>query len=185
MPRSLGTEWCVNHRPDSEEVKANLGIGGSQPGSGRPRAPRANDLQRQIVEAAAMEIMEPYLRVLGLEAEFDDEGKVLVRRVAGGGAKLYGSSKDGYIKVSKHDDLGAMVKVAEAMMDRVYGRPRQSHEIGGPGGGPVEVKPVQTRERAADVARILANAGALPHEGRTRRQPPQPSREPTNGKGHT
>jgi hypothetical protein len=95
---------------------------------GRPKKPTATEIERRLVEEHAIAWQRPYWRVLGYDLVMAENGPVLLER-EDGGAKLFGESKDGYINVSSHDDLGAMIAAAEKLRDRVFGRPKQSSEV--------------------------------------------------------
>jgi hypothetical protein len=160
------------HQP--KEVIESRGFGGAQPGSGRPRRPRAVDVLREQVEERLEEVLAPLWD--GLEAE-----KAVV--VSGG------QHEPGFVEYVT--DMPTRLRAAADILDRVYGRPKQTTEIAGPDGGPVRVEVPRTAERAASVARILAGAGALPspaaHEGRRRAQPAAPAPVKSsngNGNGH-
>jgi hypothetical protein len=128
---------CLAHA--DEETRASMRFGGSQPGSGRKPRPKPDEVTRRLIEDNEAVLMAPHFRALGYEIVRDGEELRLVA-VENGGAKLYGTSKDGDVCVSNHDDLGAMQQAAERLWDRVYGRPRQRQEITGEGGGPVAVE---------------------------------------------
>jgi hypothetical protein len=186
----LANGRCMAHQ--SEDEKEARGFGGSQPNSGPKKRPRATDLQRAVVEAAAEKLLEPYMRALGLEVDwhYDEDGRPVpqVTVTGRGGLVVHGESKDGDIIVSDHEDLKGQIDIVEKMFDRVFGRPKQTQEIAGAGGGPVRIEVPRSAERASEVARILAGAGALPssspHEGRRRSAAPVPAKaSPPNGNG--
>ena len=177
----IGSDYCQWHMEAAERER--LGVRDPREGAGRPRAPivKAPELLRQIVESQAQSIISPYFEALGLELMgYDEEtGQPVCREIEGGGLRLYGTSKDGDIQMSDYRDIAGMVAVAEKLLDRVYGKPKQSTTIEG-GLQPIKVQPVRSEERAIEVASILAAARALPpapaptdvpHDGRRRRQP--------------
>jgi hypothetical protein len=127
--------------------------------AGRPRNPRPAEVARRLIEENVLAIQRPYWRTLGYDVELTDDGPRLVELVDGG-AKLHGTSKDGNVKVSSHDDLGAHMAAAEKLQDRVYGRPKQATELTGAGGGPVEIVDV-AKDRGGAVARLLSGIGAV------------------------
>lgn len=124
--------YCMAHQPD--EVRADVGFGGTQSGSGRPRVPRATELARRIVEEQAHELLRPYLKALGLDI---DEAGHITRGLTG--AVHVGRDTEGGVFASNVEDLGAQIAAAEKLMDRVLGKPRQALEHTGEGGGPIEV----------------------------------------------
>lgn len=157
---SVSGNFCRQHDPDLPD---SARIGGAQPGAGRPRVPTTTEVLRQIVTDHAVEILRPHFRVLGYELEVkpqEEDGKrIVLVPLKGGGAKLHGESREGVVKMSEHEDLGAQMAAAEKLLDRALGRPKQSTELTGAGGGPVEIVPV-TREKAKKVGGILAGVGA-------------------------
>lgn len=98
------------------------------------------EIERRLMEEYAIAWMRPYWRILGFEVAIDDEtGNLYLTELEEGGAKIYGESKEGDINMTEHDDLGAQMAAAEKLRDRVFGRPKQTTEISGPGGGKIEV----------------------------------------------
>lgn len=175
----IGSDYCSWHMTIVERERLGVRDPGEAPRqmSAQVKAP---ELLRQIVEMNVQSIIAPYFEGLGLELVGYDEdtGEPVVRRREGGGLKLYGESKDGDIVMTPYDDIGGMVAIAEKLLDRIYGKPKQSTTIEG-GMTPIKVQPVRSEERAIEVAAILAQARALPaapettvpHEGRRRAQP--------------
>lgn len=137
-----GTDRCHAHTESLGSARFGSPEQAREAGKlgGRPRNPRPTEVLREIVEADVLRFIEPELRILGLEVAYDDEGRPHVQPAEGGGAKLYGTSKDGYVNVSCHEDLGAMAAAANRIFDRVWGRARQAVEHSGPGGGPVRTE---------------------------------------------
>jgi hypothetical protein len=112
---------------------------------------------RRLVEDNVLAVQRPYWRTLGYDVRIGADGPELVE-LEGGGAKLHASS-EGFVRVSQHDDLAAMMAAAEKLLDRVYGKPTQATEISGPGGGPVEVDRMDTSR--PDVRKALHDLLAL------------------------
>lgn len=96
------------------------------------------EIEKQLLEENAVAWMNPYWQALGFELVITDDGPKL-QELEDGGAMIYGESKDGDINMTSHPDLGARINAAEKLRDRVFGRPRQTTEITGPGGGKIEV----------------------------------------------
>jgi hypothetical protein len=159
-------KWCRQH---DQDLPDSARIGGAQPGAGRPAVPRATEVARKLVEENIAAVQRPYWRTLGYDVKIGADGPYLVE-IEDGGAKVYGESKEGYINMSNHDDLGAMMNAAEKLQDRAFGRPKQSAEITGAGGGPVELVEVPVRRR--EVEDLLSD--------RVRRTPP-PVKVGSNG----
>jgi hypothetical protein len=107
---------------------------GQGPRPGRPRVPRSTDLQRELVERHAVAVVRPYFRALGLDIDEDGNVTHLDR-----GAIVVGRDKEGGVHASTVEDLGAQIAAAEALLNRVHGKPRQALEHTGAGGGPIEV----------------------------------------------
>jgi hypothetical protein len=83
-----------------------------------------------------------------------------------------GRSNTGAVNLSQIADLGARMAAAERLMDRVYGKPKQTQEITG-GDKPIAIEVPSSRERATEVANILSEVGVAQHGGRKRRASPQ------------
>lgn len=158
-----GTDHCAAHpiSPDSARFGSPEQAREAAKSAGRPRLPKPTDVARRLIEENVAVVLRPHFRALGHDVEVDDQGVHLVP-VEGGGAKLHGTSKDGYVRVSDHDDLGAQMTASEKLQDRVWGRPKQQTEISGPDGGPLEVVPIAPdAERAAAIAKLLRDTGAI------------------------
>jgi hypothetical protein len=133
---------------------------------------------RRVLEKAFAVMMNKKLAIFGLElVGFDPHGDPILESIPGGGAKIYGESKDGYIEMSPFEDLGVMNKAFEEMQDRVFGKARQALTVEG-GVKPIEIKPVRSGERARTVADLLDKYGTVPrHGGRQRKAPPKTAKE--------
>lgn len=149
------SDFCISHAP--EEIRGSTGFGGAQPGSGRPRNPKPSEIARKLIEENVVAVQRPYWRALGFDVVVGDSGPELVE-LEGGGAKL-SATWEGDVYVSEHEDLEAMQKAAERLMDRVYGKPRQ--EITGAEGAPLALE--------VTGARIVDDAEAREHAARLRR----------------
>lgn len=154
---------CLAHAP--EEVRDKLRFGKHQEGSGRPAVPRATDVARRLVEENIVAVQRPYWRVLGYDVVIGENGPEVVE-VEGGGAKIYGESKDGDINMTDHDDLGAQMQAADKLQDRSFGRPKQATEVTGADGKPltVEFPFTELAEWNQKVAGVLQEAGAITAE---------------------
>jgi hypothetical protein len=122
---------CLAHADEQTRTSMDFGQG---PRPGRPRVPRSTDLQRELVERHAVAVVRPYFRALGLDVADDGTVTPLER-----GAIVVGRDKEGGVHASSVEDLGAQIAAAEALLNRVYGRPRQALEHTGKAGGPIEV----------------------------------------------
>ena len=101
---------CLAH--SAKAVREEIGFGGPQIGSGRPTTPRVMDVLREKVEAAADEIVAVYLETLRTA-----EKPILV------GLGM------GEQRIEWVTDLGARMQAAERLLDRAYGRPKQTSEV--------------------------------------------------------
>jgi hypothetical protein len=136
------SQYCLAH---DELSRASVGFGGPEAGrlGGRPKSPRVVDVLRERVEARIEEVIAPYF-------------EALTRAV------LH-ATYEGDVIVSDAPDLGARMAAAEKLLDRVYGKPRQTIEHAGPQDG----APIAVEFTMDDKARE-AIAGALrgrPAEG--------------------
>lgn len=152
-----GSDYCGAHDPALPE-SARFGSPAQAKEAaklaGRPPMPKPTDVMRRLVEDNAAVVLRPHFRTLGFDIEVGEDGPRLVE-FEGGPAKIYGTSKDGDVRVSNYDDLGAMMAAAERLFDRVYGKPKQQTEITGGDGGPVEIVTPVTRPDAMS-AGVLA-----------------------------
>lgn len=149
-------DYCRQHDP---EIPDSARIGGATPGAGRKPLPRPTDLIRNALEQHVLIIVRPHFRTLGYEPVLVGKGadrRIEVRDREEGGAKIYGESKDGDINMTHHDDLGAMMKAANDLMDRVYGRPKQTTELAGeiPTGDTIFVLPDDDEWHEAVTAKV-------------------------------
>jgi hypothetical protein len=122
---TVSGQWCRQHDLDLPD---SARIGGATPGAGRKPKPTPTEIARNLVEKYELALQRPYWLALGYDVRIGEDGPELVER-ADGGAKLFGESKDGEIRVSSHEDLGAMIAAAEKLWDRVYGKARQRNEV--------------------------------------------------------
>jgi len=122
---------CLAHADGQTQTSMGFGQG---PRPGRPRVPRATELQRELVEQHAAAVMRPYFRALGLDVDAAGTVSRLER-----GAIHVGRDKEGGVHASTIEDLSAQIAAAEALLNRVFGRPKQALEHTGIDGGPIEV----------------------------------------------
>jgi hypothetical protein len=78
-------------------------------------------------------------------------------------------------------DLDIRLKAIRELLDRAYGRPKQAIKLGGDGGEPIAITLPRSEERARQVAAILDQQGAIPHEGRRRRKTADDKTTANNG----
>lgn len=115
------TGLCNAH--SSKEVQVSAGFGGSQPGAGRPRAPRVVDVIRERIEADVELVITPLVEAL--EA---DRPELLFHGTDGEPSE--------YERVP---DWKNRITAARELLDRAYGKARIALEHTGPDGGPVQV----------------------------------------------
>jgi hypothetical protein len=137
-----GTDRCAAHPLDPASTRFGSSEQASAAGrqGGRPKLPTPTEVARDLIEQNIAIILRPHFRTLGYDVETSKQGVVLVP-LKGGGAKLYGESRDGVVRSSEYEDLGAQIAAADKLLDRIYGRPKQATELTGPGGGPIAVSP--------------------------------------------
>jgi hypothetical protein len=132
-----------------KKTKESRGFGGSQPTAGRKPLPTPTEVARKLIEDNIAIILRPHFRVLGYDVDVSERGIGLVE-IDGGGAKLYGESREGIVQASPYEDLGAQIAAADKLLDRVYGRARQSTELTGANGGPVTFADLAARLASDD-----------------------------------
>jgi hypothetical protein len=107
--------YCIAHTP--KETEGSRRFGGSQPGAGRPRSPRAVDVIRDRIEADVELVLTPLFDAL--EA---DRGVVV------------GSGDDAALETVP--DWPSRLAAARELLDRAYGKPQQMVRHGGDDGAP-------------------------------------------------
>jgi hypothetical protein len=106
-------DYCLAH--SSEETRDSVRFGGPQEGSGRPRATRPSDALRERVEADIDRWLRPYEEALEATRTI----------VVGQGSQAH---------LEHVPDHRVRMRAAEAVLDRVYGRPRQTGALDTRGG---------------------------------------------------
>lgn len=102
------TGTCLAHAP--QELRGSRGFGGPQPGSGRPRSPRAVEVLRQK-----------------LEAQIDDWWQVLEDARSAERGLVVGDGPSARIEYV--EDHSTRLKAFHAMFDRAIGKPMQFHDV--------------------------------------------------------
>lgn len=197
---AYGTPRCRWHMDEEEKIAA--GLAPARPGEARQLVHVSDVLTPMQQFARATEksmavIIEQYLTAMGLQLDgFDPLGDPIISVVENGGLKLHGESKDGDIIMTNFDNIIGRIEIAEKMINRVWGKPRQSMVIEG-GAKPIKIEPKKSPERAQDVAKLLDGLGIIPRGAeshgtaqRRRRAPAEPTttdktQESTNGKKST
>jgi hypothetical protein len=161
---TVSGDYCLCHDPSIPEGswrrfwQEKGSKAGSQALRSRPRALRPFDIMADAIEKAPGIMFRAHLRTLGYELDPDTLELV---PLPGGGAKIVGFSREGYARVSKHDDLNAMRQAEKDLADRLYGKPRQAVDVGAGGSGMVGIVIPQTAERARVVLDVLQESGAI------------------------
>lgn len=122
-PPPKGAGYCRAHDPSLPD-EARFGSRAQAAEAGRiggpaTRQPRPIELLRARIEAAIDKWIDPYEQAV--------EGAMVT------------ATHEGEVHVSEVRDLGARIKAAEAAFDRAYGKPRQTTEVTGGDGGPIEI----------------------------------------------
>jgi hypothetical protein len=133
-PPLKGKDYCLSHAP--ADTRDSVGFVAANGKGGRPKLPTPTEIARDLIEKNIEIVLRPHFRVLGYDVEATKDGLALVP-LEGGGAKLYGESREGVVTASEYEDLGAHMAAADKLLDRIYGRPKQATEITGADGGPV------------------------------------------------
>lgn len=137
---------CLGHLmalSDHDQLHERHGFRPNSTGGGRPPKPSAIEVLRHKVE-----------QEYGIDAVLKPYFEALTK------ANLF-ATYQGEVNVSPHPDVGARIEAAEKLLDRVYGKPKQTTEVSGPGGGPVTVDVPNADERQAAIAELLRRAGAV------------------------
>lgn len=137
---------CYAHLPPKiQEMFEAKPVGGKIPGNGGARKrPTPNTVLKQIFEQEVTTWIKPYLEALKAEKPI----------VVGNGR---------HARVQMVPDHRTRQNAAEAIWDRLYGKPKQQTEFS----GEVEITSVEvpkSKDRALEVAQILAAAGAVPDQ---------------------
>lgn len=144
--KRLAAKTCVAHM--TPELRVKLGIrwagdpGANVKNGGHNKKFTASDILRERFEAEADRYLKP----------LEDALEAMRAVVVGNGA---------HARIEDVKDFNVRLRAVEMMLDRIYGRPRQTTELSGPGGNPVEVEVPKDEERARQVAQILTNVGAV------------------------
>lgn len=155
-PPLKGKDFCLAHSP--AETRESAGFIADNGKGGRPPTPKLIDIFRERLEAAVDQVMAPYFQALGITG-WNEDGTPIVDESAG--AMEIGRSNTGDVRLTDIADLGARMHAAERIIDRVHGRPRQTQEITGPQGGPVElISPSDAERRSIEAAKVMQQARA-------------------------
>lgn len=160
-----GTDKCVAHSSDLVKMEHGFGGKGIAQAGGRPKKPKASEVELELIEQNIIIVQQPYWRTLGYELKKRGNGLKLVP-LPGGGAKIYGESKDGDIRFTTVDDLAAQIKAAEALKDRAFGKPRQMREVKVDSRSILATVDITDQETRDTIAKLLrGRPAALPAAG--------------------
>lgn len=159
-------DFCMFHDPDlpADYWKRNFQAVGTEASSSRSHALRRPlELFSEAMIHAPHLLLEPHLKGLGLE--WDEKTQRVVPKTVNGkrakGAVHVGFSRDGDAKRSRFEDVGLQAKLANDLLDRLYGKARMSMDLAGEASIKLPEIP-QTVERGREVAQILAECKATP-----------------------
>jgi hypothetical protein len=135
-----GKKHCRAHDPSLPD-DARFGSPQQAAAAGRiggpaTRKPRVIERMRERVEEDIEKIIAPYFEAI--------EHAIVT------------ATHEGQVIPSEVADLGARIKAAEALLDRVYGKPRQVTELSGPDGGAVPITSLDDPEVARAAHEFLA-----------------------------
>lgn len=137
---------CYAHLPPKIRKKFGLGEFGGKvkgaTGGNRMGPTKPMQVLREMFEQEVTAWIKPYMDALTATKPV----------VVGNGRMAH------VVKVPDHRTRQA---AAEALWDRLYGKPKQATEISGPDGGAIEVQVPDDKNRQKEVAKILAAAGAV------------------------
>jgi hypothetical protein len=130
---------CMAHAPQ----KVRVLVGFTQHGKGgRKPKPSVPQLMREMVEEHAGEVMAAFFEALEAEKPV----------VVGNGP---------HAKLKMVPDPSTRMRAGDSLLDRVYGKPKQTTEVTGGEGGPVRVHLPDDEERARQVADVLKQTGVV------------------------
>lgn len=124
-----GRDVCLAHA--DEETRESTGFGGPQENAGRPPLPKVTDLLREKVEERADEITRALFDALAA----DKAVTISLGR--------------GETSVDYVTDHAIRITAARELLDRVYGKPKQTQELSGPDGGPIDLSGTSDAELLA------------------------------------
>lgn len=163
-----GAKHCRAHLNDAERAKLGLKTLHEIGSEAIRLAPSKKSLSvpqamKSAVEVSVDIFLKRYFVSLGMEfVGFDPEGNpIVIDHGIEKGIRIHGESKDGDISMSEYPDIMAQIQVMEKLMDRTYGKAKQTNILEGNPNAPIAVQPVRSAERSQEVARLLGNVGAV------------------------
>ncbi len=151
--RASDPKVCLAHA--DLQTRESVGFIAANGKGGRPRLPKPMDLALKLVEEHAAALLRPHFKALGLMLH--DDGTITPLK--------HGAIVVHNGEATTIEDLAGQISAARELMDRVYGKPRQSTEITGAGGGPLRVEGVDV-SRLSDtelvqLRELLSRAGPV------------------------
>lgn len=149
--------YCLHHEPNitRDQRESFRAFGTSRKPVYRKVTP--GEIAHELIQRSPQYFLRPYLQVLGLK--LDENGDVVQ---IGTGLKLHGYSRGGQVIRSKYPDYVGQVNVAEKLMDRIYGKARQSVDLASMN-TTVSVSIVMDVDRVDKVSETLIKAGVFPN----------------------
>jgi hypothetical protein len=100
------SDYCLAHADEKTRVSTGFGA----PGNGRPRKPRAVDVLRERIEANIDRVLDPLWDALTADR-----------------AMVVGNGPTAHVELAS--DHPTRIAAARELLDRAYGRTRQSSEV--------------------------------------------------------
>lgn len=151
----ISGNFCLHHDPDITTEERLSYRATSSAKSKVYRRVTPGEMAHELIQRSPQYFLRPYLESLGLR--MDDEGNL---DKVGTGLKLHGFSRGGEVVKSSHPDYEGQVRVAEKLLDRIYGKARQSVDVAS-NNSTVHVTVAMDLPRISEVAGILQAVGGL------------------------
>lgn len=142
----LDNGFCMAHQPENSRDFQRFG--GSQPGAGRPRQPKAVEVLREALEARADEIVAPLWEALTADR-----------------AVVVGNGPTAHVELVP--DIPTRMAATRMFIEHGFGKPKQAIEHSGPEGDaiPVEIRIPDTDEYRRKVIELAAKVTAVDASG--------------------
>lgn len=145
-PRLSGFDVCIGHAPKAE--KAKRGFGGAENGKAGGHARRHPKLVERLAEK--------------VEAELDEWLAPLIRAREATRVVVVGNGPNAWTE--EHPDIPTQLKATAEVFDRLVGKPKQTQEISGPDGGPLQTEDTHLpsdKDWKHEVARLAVQHGVV------------------------
>lgn len=141
--KTYRAKWCFAHVPQKFRERWEVGeFGGVVDVPGRPRNPRPNDVLRELIENEMADWLAPIRDAL-----------LAMKPVVAGNGR--------HARIEWSPDHRTRLQAVESALDRVYGKPKQTTDVQGMLNLNADIQVPVDSERQSEVARILAESGAL------------------------